>query len=981
MARLRGATGSMPRSSIGCSIGWWSTTPDSAIEDQSPGERTSSVVHGRDLSLVPGGELRFRSMPSAALLDRSEECETLEKLLGAVRGGMSRTLVIRGEPGIGKTALLEHVAASATGFEVRRLTGVESEIELGFAALHQLLIPSLPDLGRLPEPQRDALGSAFGLVAGGAPDRFLVGLATLTLLAHSAGEVPILCVIDDAQWLDQESAEVLAFVARRLHADRIGLLLAVRESDGRRDIFDRLPELCLNGLPEPDARRLLASVAAGPFTHQVGDRIVAETGGNPLALVELGSELTPRQLIGRSLFPEPLPLGRRLQERFLRQVRGLPVETQRLLLLAAAERLGDPDLLWRAAGRLGIDYAAADPAEAARLLVFRPQVIFRHPLIRSAIYHGASPAERRAAHQALAAAIDPERDPDRRAWHRAAAAAVPDEEVAADLARSAERATSRGGYAAAAAFLTRAAELTPDLLRRAERLLAAAEAELIAGDTGRARELLKQAQPRLRDPLRLAEALRLEGAIQFALGEGDKAPATLLDAARALASIDARLSRDTMLEALEAAFYASRSAMLDVALAADELPPAPVSKPSVADVLLEGFTALLTTGHRAAAPLLRKGIETLGSDELPADQGLRWLGLGCWAACELLDEEGWHTLATRWVQLSRDQGALTRLPIALDHLGEWDVVTGRFAAGEAANAERSEILVATGNPELLGASAIDMLLPAWKGSEDDTWSVASAVIYESGARGLGVGVAYAHWVLAVFELGVGDYEAARTHALMAYEGNFLHIGAFILPDLIESATRSNHRDVADAALDRLQERALADGTELAKGFLARSRAMVAGDGEADALYQEAIACLQRTQAGLDLARAHLLYGEWLRRQRHRLDAREQLRIAHQMFLSMRAEGFAERARHELLATGEKVRRRGTDTQHELTPQEAQIAQLVSQGATNSAIAAQLFISSNTVDYHLRKVYRKLGVSTRTQLARLLFEEPSPLSAQ
>jgi DNA-binding CsgD family transcriptional regulator len=911
-------------------------------------------------------------MPAGVLLDRSDECQVLDVVLDTVLGGMSGTLVIRGEPGIGKTALLEYVAAAAAaaGFEVVRQTGIESEMELGFAALHQLLVPFQPGLGYLPEPQRDALGSAFGLVDGGPPDRFLVGLAALTLLAQAAQQRPVLGVIDDAQWLDQESAEVLAFVARRLHADRIGFVFAVRDPDGRRAVLDGLPELRLGGLPDADARRLLASVAAGPVAPDVGDRIVAETRGNPLALAEIGGELSAGQLAGGSLLPQPLPLGDRLRERFLRQVRTLPADTQRLLLLAAAERLGDAGLLWRAAGGMGIDDRAADPAEAGRLLVVGPEVRFRHPLIRSAVYHGAAPVERRAVHLALAAALDPERDPDRRAWHRAAAAAGPDEEVATELARSAERAAGRGGYATMAAFLERAAALTSDPQRQAERLLAAAEAELIAGDSSRAQQLLKQAQPQLRNALSQAGALRLEGGIQFALGEGGKAPATLLNAARAFETAGApRPSRDAMLEALEAAFYASRTAILDVARAAEALPPAPVSPPSAADLLLDGFTTLLTTGHTQAAPLLRRAMEALGSDDIPADEGLRWLGLGCWAAAELVDEQAWHTLASRWVQLARDRGALMRLPTALDYLGEWAVRTGHFAAATASNVERHEILAATGNPELIGTAAVELALPAWKGSDDDARSAASAVTRYSSKRGQGVGVSYAQWALAVLELGFAHYEAAKAHALTAYQDDMLDIGTLVLPDLIEAAARSGDRKSATGALERLTPRALAGGTEFGKGLLARSRALLADDEAAEILYQEAIGCLGRTRSGLDLARAHLLYGEWLRRQRRRLDARRQLRTAHQMLESMGAGGLAERARRELLATGEKARQRTSEPDHQLTPREDQIARLVCQGLSNPAVAAQLFISPSTVEYHLRKVFRKLGVSTRTQLAR------------
>jgi len=594
-------------------------------------------------------------MMAPQLVDRLDERRALERLLDSVREGMSQTLVIRGEPGIGKTVLLDYVTASAADFRIERVVGIESEMEFGFATLHQLLMPFLAGLEDLPQPQRDALGSAFGLVSTDRDNRFLVALGTLSLLASAAIDQPILCVIDDAQWLDRESAEILAFVARRLHADRVALVVATRESDGKRSILDDLPQLELRGLPDAEARELLNTVT-GPIAPRVGDRLVAETGGNPLALIELGRELTPGQFDDEPGWPgPPLPVSRRLQELFLRQVRGLPDETQRLLL-AAAERFGDRDLLWRAAAsqRIGLD--AAEPAVMQQLMTIQPRIGFRHPLIRSAVYHGASGAERRAAHQALADALDLERDRDRRAWHRAAAALGPDEELAADLSHSAAQATSRGGYAAAATLLGLAVEATPDPVRRAERLLDAAEAELIAGSPGTARDLVRQAQPRLREPVRRAQALRLEGAIQFALGEGDQAPQTLVRAAQAFEPVDVGTSRDTMLEALEAAIYAHRSTAVEVAQAAADVPPASPSRPAAADLLLDGLAALFTAGHQAAAPILRRAMEMLGSDDLPADDGLRWLGLGCWAATELLDEQWWGALAKRWMQLCRDRG-------------------------------------------------------------------------------------------------------------------------------------------------------------------------------------------------------------------------------------------------------------------------------------------------------------------------------------
>jgi DNA-binding CsgD family transcriptional regulator len=912
-------------------------------------------------------------MVASPLADRLDECEVLGRLLDTVRGGMSQALVIRGEAGIGKTTLLDYVTALAAEFHVERAVGIESEMELSFAALHQLVTPFMPGVHSIPRPQGDALRAAFGLATAKPNDRFLVGLATLSLLASAAVDQPILCLIDDAQWLDRESAEILAFVARRLHADRIALIFAVRDTEVQRSMLEDLPQLPLGGLPDAAARQLLTAVT-GPVARHVFDRLVNETGGNPLALVELGGKLTSSQFADGTRRLGPLPLGRRLQELFLHQVRDLPVDTQRLLLLAAAERLGDRNLLWRAAAGLGIDQDAADPAVTEKLIILQPHVSFRHPLIRSAVYHGASPAERRAAHQALAEALDPEREPDRRAWHRAAAAVGPDEGVAGDLARSAARATSRGGYAAAATLLELAAELSSDPLARAERQLDAAGAELIAGNAGQAHDLLQQAQLRLREPLHRAQALRLEGAIQFALGEGDQAPGTLLRAAQAFEPVDLRASRDTMLEAMEAAFYARRAMALRVALAAADLPRASLSRPNAVDLLLDGFTALLTAGPMAAAPLLRRAIEVLGSADLPAEQGLRWLGLGCWAASELLDEGSWRALAKRLMQLCRDRGALTRLPTALDYLGEWEVITGHFAAAAALSAERQEILAATGNPELIGAGATALVLSAWRGWEADARSVAGSVTDASSSRGQGVGVVYAQWALAVLELGFGNYKAARVHALVTYYEDCPYVGTLALPDVVEAAVRSDDRESAMRALSRLEQRAGASGTELAQGLLARCQALLAEDGVAEALYREATERLERTNAELDLARTHLLHGEWLRRQRRRLDAREQLRTAYQMLLSIGAEGFAERARHELLATGEKTRKRTEATREELTPQEAQIAHLVSLGLTNPAIATQLFISASTVEHHLRMVYRKLGVSSRTQLAHRLHQQ-------
>ncbi len=494
------------------------------------------------------------------LVDREAEKQELDNLLAAVREGFSAAVVLRGEAGIGKTALLEYALGSASDMRIARAVGIESEMELGFAGLHQLLVPFVGRLERLPGPQREALGSAFALIDGPAPNLFLVGLATLTLLADAAAKRPVLCVFDDAQWIDQASARALGFVARRLFADRIGMLFAVRETDERVAALEGLTELPVGGLPEDDARALLNSVAAGGLDQRTAERILLETGGNPLALVELGGELSAGQLGGRSPLPEPLPLGRRLEGRFLARVRTLPQETQTLLLLASLQQHGDPEQLWRAAASLGVGPGAADLPELDRLITFAPRVTFGHPLVRSAVYQGATARARRRAHQALATACDPERDPDRRAWHLGSAAAGPDEEVAAELERSAERARGRGGWASNAAFLHRAAELTPDPRCRAERELAAATAKLTAGDPTAARALLEVANPELADPLARAQARRLDGAIRLGTGHLGESAAILLEAARAFEPLDNRLTRDTLLEALHAATFAGRFA-------------------------------------------------------------------------------------------------------------------------------------------------------------------------------------------------------------------------------------------------------------------------------------------------------------------------------------------------------------------------------------------------------------------------------------
>ena len=917
------------------------------------------------------------------LVGRSAEREALRGLLARVAEGFSGALVLRGAQGVGKTALLEDAVAAATaaGLLTARLTGVEPETQLVYAGLHRLLLPFAGHLDRLPAPQRDALRSTFGKISGPPADRFLVALGALTLLAEAASAAPLLCVVDDVQWLDPESAVVLGFVARRLHAERVVLVFAVREPADELRVLAGLPELVVGRLDDRAATELLASLTPARLSPAVGSRIVVETGGNPLALVEVASELSSAQLAGVAALPEPLRVGGSLEQVYRRRLGRLPPATRLLLAVVAAEPGGAQALLWRAATRLGIDPDAAAAAELGSLAEFGPPVVFRHPLVRSAAYYAIPPWQRRRIHQELATVSDAERA-DRVAWHLGMAAAGPDEVVAARLEQAAGLARDRGGYAATVTFLSRAAELSAAEGPRARRLLAAAEAALIAGQPRRSSALLDEATPLLDGPLARARARQLHGTIRLALGHADEAAWILLEAARALAPEDLRDARAALLGAFEAALYggwsASRAVLTEIAAAVRAVPAPGGPQVSVADLLLDGFAAQVAVGYPAAVPLLRRAVALLDAGELSPQESLRWLGFGYYAATDLLDDEAQHALVRRWVRLARDQGALTALPVALNSEGSFEVKAGRFDAARACFAERSEISAATGNPGVIGELASAAMYElAWRGREDDVRRIAAAVAPETAGLGHGIEkIVFAQFCLAVLELGLGNYQAALRSALVVYDDDAPLYGTVVLPDLVEAAARCGAATQAEVALGRLAERAVPAGTPVALGLLARSQALLAPDADAESLYHEAIGHLKASRGVPQLARAHLVYGEWLRRQRRHRDAREQLRTAHDMFESMGAEAFAGRARIELRAAGERARRRTAQAADELTPQEAQIARLVSDGSSNRDIAAQLFLSPSTVDYHLRKVFRKLGVTSRTQLARALAADRS-----
>jgi len=882
-----------------------------------------------------------------------------------VRASEGRALVVRGEPGVGKTALLDYLAGRASGCLVARATGVQSEMELAFAGLHQLCAPMLDHAESLPGPQREALRIAFGLSAGPAPDRFLVGLAVLGLLSEAARECPLVCVVDDEQWLDHASAQALGFAARRLAADPVGLVFAARVPG--QDLAG-LPELVVEGLADDDARELLESVLTGPLDAQVRDRIIADAHGNPLALLELPRGLTPAQRTGGFGPSSAVPLDGRIEESFGRQLEALPAQTRRLVQLAAADPSGDPVLVWRAAGRLAIGAGAAGPAAEAGLVELGAQVRFRHPLARSAAYRSASVQTRQELHGALAEATDPATDPDRRAWHRAQAAPGPDEEVAAELEQCAGRAQRRGGLVAAAAFLERSAGLTLDPARRAQRALAAAQARHRAGAPDAALGLLAMAEAGPLDELQRARADLLRAQIAFASSHGRDAPPLLLRAAKQLEALDVRLARQTYLEAFTAALFVGRlsPAVGDVARAA-RMAPAPPAPARAPDLLLDGLALLVTEGYAAGTPALRRALLACRSQDIPAEEGLSWLWLAERAAMAVWDDETWHILASRHVKLARDTGALSELPLAIRSRILLHTHAGELAEGEALIAEAQVIADATGSQLApYGATGI----AAWRGREAEATELIQANLDGATSRGEGRGVT-SHYSAALLYNGLGYYDKALAAAEIVCQYDDVGVLGWSLNELIEAAVRSGQPARASDALRRLSETTRSSGTDWALGTEARSRALLSQGETADNSYREAIERLGRTRMRPAVARAHLLYGEWLRRENRRQDARAELRTAHALFTTMGIEAFAERARRELLATGDTVRKRTVETVSELTAQEAYIARLAAGGRTNVEIGAQLFLSTRTVEWHLSKIYAKLGVGSRRELRQAL----------
>jgi DNA-binding CsgD family transcriptional regulator len=864
--------------------------------------------------------------------------------------------------------LLDYLSgqASGSGCRVARATGVQSEMELAFAGLHQLCAPMLTRAGRLPVPQRDALRTAFGLSAGPPPDRFLVGLAVLSLLSGMAGERPLICLVDDGQWLDQASAQALGFVARRLAMDPVGVVFAAREPSA--DLAG-LPELEITGLRDDDARELLDSALAGPLDARVRDLIIAETQGNPLALLELPRGVTPAQLAGGFGLPGAALLTSRIEDSFARQLAALPEATRRLVQLAAADPSGDQSLVWRAAERLSLPVQAAAPAVEAGLVEFGGRVRFRHPLARSAAYRSAPLSDRQQLHAALAEVTDRQAEPDRRAWHRAQAAPGPDEEVAAELERSAGRAQARGGLAAAAAFLERSVALTADPARHAERALAAAQASMQAGAFGKALDLLATAEAGPLDEFQHARVDLVRGNLAFASGFSSDAPTLLLQAARRLEPLDLELARETYLTAWRAAVncghLAGEDVLPEICRAVRALPPPGTPRPL--DLLLDGLALLGTDGRAAAIPTLQRAAKAHA--DMRMEDILQWGSVSAVASALLWDVEGQHAISARHVQLARDSGALAQLPIYLTALGIATAWIGDFASTASLIAEADSVAAAIGIPI---PPFTELKLRSLQGKEAEASALIAHAIELAATSAQQMAAIVAHWAAAVLYNGLARYEEALSAARQATSNPFEPwVSIFALPELVEAAARAGDTELAHDALAQLAETTQPCGNDVAIGIEARCRALLSEGAAAEACYREAVDRLSRTRVRPELARAHLLYGEWLRRENRRMDARGQLRTAYDMLTAIGMEAFAERARRELTATGETVRERNVETVTALTAQEAYIARLARDGLTNPEIGVRLFLSARTVEWHLRKIFTKLGIGSRRELSAAL----------
>ncbi len=902
------------------------------------------------------------------LVGRRVEQQQLTQLVDRVRAGNSAVLVIRGQPGIGKTALLHDVVKRAADLRVIALSGAESELELTYAGIQQLCAALLGHVDRLPDPQKNALRVALGLRDGPTPDRLHVGLAVLSLLSESSTERPMICIVDDAQWIDRASRHALVFAARRLSAEPVMMVFALRGGHAYPELA-ALPHMHLDGLADADARALLTTVLPTRLDDAVRENILAESGGNPLALCELSHALPPARLAGGYGLASARSVALRIEQTYGQRLAALPPHTRTLLLIAAAEPTGEPTWLWAAATRLGIGADAAVTAERSGLVTVDTRLRFRHPLVRSAVYSGADPPARRQAHDALAQVIPGSIAPEHRVWHRAHATNAPDESVARDLERSAEQASRRGGAAAAAAFLSYAAALTPDPLRRGERALSAAASALDAGDPAAATDMLTVAAGSNSEFLS-ARADLVRARIAFAVQRGRDAPPLLLAAAEKLRSIDAALARDAYLEALVAAMIVGRlhsgtqSAAAAIAHAARQLPP-PSNEATATDLLLEGLVVRLIDGHASAAPLLRHAIARYLAEDAAGTADPRLHDITLRVLLDLFDQDTYNHLNSRQLELLRAAGELTVLPAALTTYAGSCVTSGDFATAQDLLEQSDAISTATGAPP---HHSIRTYLAACRGQEQQARELARATIAEAGERGEGSEITVVHFALAVLHNGLAQYDEAFAACTTALEYHDVGMYGHVLNETVEAAARSGEMNAARAAAAQLTALAEASDTATARGYAARARALLGSGSEAEREFRLAITELERSPLKVLTARTHLLFGEWLRRENRRTESRGELRVAYEMFVHMGADGFTERSRRELAAAGEPLRKRRRDaSETTLTTQESYIARLAGDGYTNAEIAGHLFISPRTVEWHLSKIFLKLGVSSRREL--------------
>lgn len=921
------------------------------------GDRDTSDGPDRRTSLGRSG---------TGLVGRHRECEVLDGLVNSVRAGQGQTLAMRGEAGIGKSALLDYVAESASGFRVSRISGVRSEMELAFAGLHRLCTPMLEHLDRIPQPQSDALATAFGFAAGTTRDRFLIAIATMSLLVAAAGEQPLLCLVDQANRLDQASARTLGFVARRLENHPIGLVFVTRD-DRDQPALAGLNELLVPGLDQESADLLLNSILHGPFDPKVRSRVIAEARGNPKAMLELSHGSTGADLSFGFGTSRVIAAPTRLEEDFRQRIGQLSPETRRLLLVAALEPVGDVTLLWRTARTLGIGSEAAVAARGAGLIELGEQVRFCHPLARVAVCRTASPEEFRDAHGGLGQATDGARDPDRKAWHRAHAVTSPHDEIATELEQSVDQARARGGVAAAAAFLERAAELAGDPRRAGQLGLVAAQARHQAGTPAAALGLLAMVEA---GPLQSAQRAQVEvvrAQVTYAARRGRQGLQLLINAAQHLTPHDLSEARNTYMDAFVASFYVGRLAGdVGPTKIARIVPSGSCStQPDSSDRVLDGCVELYTYGPSKAAQALIEALSAICNDTEPENLLIRGLPLASAAAMNVWDDHAWDVLSERHLQSAHTTGTLGELPPALTCLVLVNVLKGDLTSATVlANETQKVVQIGEFEPSPYGA----VVVAAWKGTDTPTDVLAKAELYRLAVGGAGVASTVLHWAEAVTANAQGHYSQALAAAERATDSpGELGVRGWAMAELIEAASRTDMTDLATQTLEELSSLTQATDTDWGRGIEARCRALLSGAADAEAHYREAIERLDRTVIRVESARARLLYGEWLRRHGRRIDARDQLRAAHTFFADMGFSAFAERARRELGATGEVLRRRSEDGPRGLTDQESRIARLASDGLTNPEIGTELFLSPRTVEWHLRKIFTELGVTSRRQL--------------